>query len=124
MFYKIVDNGYITMIGSPNVPSNGVEITEAKHIELSEKIKNKPQNTLEAIYRLSNEIEEYVPCERTHDETVDWYVQEIVAGNITIENVPEEYKEEVTAKLPTPEVDRYQEGYDRAVLDCLESGIL
>lgn len=124
MFYKIVDNGYITMIGSPNVPSNGVEITEAKHIELSEKIKNKPQDTLEAIYRLSNEIEEYVPCERTHDETVDWYVQEIVAGNITIENVPEEYKEEVTAKLPTPEVDRYQEGYDRAVLDCLESGIL
>lgn len=112
------------MIGSPNVPSNGVEITEAKHIELSEKIKNKPQDTLEAIYRLSNEIEEYVPCERTHDETVDWYVQEIVAGNITIENVPEEYKEEVTAKLPTPEVDRYQEGYDRAVLDCLESGIL
>lgn len=124
MFYKIVESGYITMIGSPNVPSNGVEITEEKHNELSEKIKNRPADTLEAVYRLSNETETYVACERTHDETVDWYVQEIVAGNITIEDVPEEYKEEVTAKLPTPEVDRYQEGYDRAVLDCLESGIL
>lgn len=124
MFYKIVENGYITMIGSPNVPSNGVEITEAKHTELSEKINTKPQDTLESVYRLSNETETYVPCERTHDETVDWYVQEIVAENITIKDVPEEYKEEVTAKLPTPEVDRYQEGYDRAVLDCLESGIL
>ena len=124
MFYKIVENGYITMIGSPNVPSNGVEITEEKHTELSEKIKNRPQDTLESIYRLSNETEEYVPCKRTHEEIVDWYVQEIVAENITIEDVPEEYKEEVTAKLPTPEVDPYQQGYDQAVLDCIEGGIL
>ena len=77
MFDKIVENGYITMIGSPNVPSNGEEITEAKHTELLEKIKNKPQDTLEAIYRLSNETEEYVPCERTHEETVDWYVEKV-----------------------------------------------
>ena len=113
------------MIGkSQRVPSNGVEITEEKHAELSNTIKARPQDTLESVYRLSNETETYVPCERTHEETVDWYVQEIVAENITIEDVPEEYKEEVTAKLPTPKVDRYQEGYDRAVLDCLESGIL
>ena len=107
MFYKIVENGYITMIGSPNVPSNGVEITEAKHTELSEKIKNKPQDTLESVYRLSNEIEEYVPCERTHEETVDWYVQEIVVGNITIEDVPEEYRSEVESKLPPPTEPTY-----------------
>ena len=107
MFYKIVENGYITMIGSPNVPSNGVEITEEKHAELSEKIKNKPLDTLEAIYRLSNETETYVPCERTHDETVYWYVQKVSGGEMTLEEVPEEYRAEVEAKLPTPEETKY-----------------
>ena len=77
MFYKIVENGYITMIGSPNVPSNGVEITEEKHTELSNTIKARPQDTLEYIYRLSNETETYVPWERTHEETVDWYVEKV-----------------------------------------------
>lgn len=100
MFYKIVENGYITMIGSPNVPSNGVEITEAKHTELSEKIKTKPTDTLEAVYRLSNETEEYVAYERTHSETVDWYVQAVENGEMTLDEVPEEYGAEVEASLP------------------------
>ena len=107
MFYKIVENGYITMIGSPNVPSNGVEITEEKHTELSEKIKNKPQDTLESVYRLSNETETYVPCERTHKETVDWYVEKVSGGEITIDEVPEDYRAEVEAKLPTPTEPTY-----------------
>ena len=107
MFYKIVENGYITMIGSPNVPSNGIEITEAKHIELSEKIKARPTDTLEAVYRLSNETEEYVPCERTHGETIDWYVQKVSCGETTLEEVPEEYRSEVEAKLPTPTEPTY-----------------
>lgn len=101
MFYKIVQNGYITMIGSPNVPSNGEEITKEKHTELSEKIKNRPADTLEAVYRLSNEIEEYIAIPRTHDETVDWYVQAVSSGTMTIEEVPEDYRSEVEAKLPT-----------------------
>ena len=107
MFYKIVENGYITMIGSPNVPSNGVGITEAKHTELSNTIKTRPEDTLEAIYRLSNETEEYVPCERTHEETVDWYVQAVSSGTMTIEEVPEEYRAEVEARLPQPEEQKY-----------------
>ena len=107
MFYKIVDNGYITMIGSPNVPNNGVEITEAKHTELSEKIKNKPEDTLEAVYRLSNETATYVPCERTHEETVDWYVEKVSGGEMTLEEVPEEYRAEVETKLPTPTEPTY-----------------
>ena len=107
MFYKIIENGYITMIGSPNVPSNGVEITEAKHTELSNTIKARPQDTLEAIYRLSNETETFVPCERTHEETVDWYVQAVSSGEMTIEEVPEEYRLEVEAKLPTPTEPTY-----------------
>lgn len=102
MFYKIVQNGYITMIGSPNVPSNGEEITKEKHTELSEKIKNRPADTLEAVYRLSNEIEEYIAIPRTHDETVDWYVQAVSSGTMTIEEVPEDYRAEVESKLPTP----------------------
>ena len=107
MFYKIVENGYITMIGSPNVPSNGVEITAEKHTELSNTIKAKPQDTLESIYRLSNETETYVPCERTHEETVDWYVEKVSGGEMTLEEVPGEYRSEVEAKLPTPTEPTY-----------------
>ena len=107
MFYKIVQNGYITMIGSPNVPSNGEEITKEKHTELSEKIKNRPADTLESVYRLSNETETYVPCERTHEETVDWYVEKVSGGEMTLDEVPEEYRSEVEAKLPTPTEPTY-----------------
>ena len=108
MFYKIAENGYITMIGkSQIVPSNGVEITEAKHTELSNTIKARPQDTLEAIYRLSNETETYVPCERTHDETVDWYVEKVNSEEMTLDEVPEEYRSEVEAKLPTPTEPTY-----------------
>ena len=123
MFYKIVEEGYITMIGSPNVPSNGVEITEEKHNELSEKIKSKPQDTLEAVYRLSNETEEYVPCERTHDETVDLYVEKVSGGEMTLDEVPEEYRSEVEAQIQ-PEPSEFQQGYDAAVLDMIERGVL
>lgn len=108
MFYKIVENGYITMIcKTQRVPSNGEEITAEKHAELSETIKTKPADTLESVYRLSNETEEYVPCERTHDETVDWYVQTISSGTMTLDEVPEDYRAEVEAKLPQPEEQKY-----------------
>lgn len=108
MLYKQIENGYITMIGkSQRVPSNGVEITEAKHTELSNTIKTRPQDTLEAVYRLSNETETYVACERTHSETVDWYVQKVSVGEMTIEEVPEVYNAEVEAKLPTPTEPTY-----------------
>lgn len=108
MFYKIVENGYIAMIGkSQRVPSNGVEITEAKHTELSNTIKARPEDTLEAIYRLSNETETFVPCDRTHEETVDWYVEKVSGGEMTLDEVPEEYRAEVESKLPTPTEPTY-----------------
>lgn len=125
MLFKYVEDNIIVYLGEGDkIPANGVRLSKEKYAELLAKTKTAPKDILEYCYRLSNETEEYIAIPRTHEETVDWYVQEIVAENITIEDVPEEYKEEVTAKLPTPEVDRYQEGYDRAVLDCLESGIL
>ena len=108
MFYKIVENGYITMIGkTQRVPSNGEEITAEKHAELSNTIKARPQDTLESVYRLSNETETYVPCERTHEETVDWYVEKVSGGEMTLDEVPEEYRAEVEAKLPTPTEPTY-----------------
>lgn len=108
MFYKIVENGYITIIGkSQRVPSNGEEITEARHTELSNTIKARPEDTLEAVYRLSNETEQYVAVPRTHEEIVDWYVQAVENGTLTIEEVPEEYRSEVESKLPTPTEPTY-----------------
>lgn len=108
MFYKIVENGYITMIcKTQRVPSNGEEITAENHAELSETIKTKPADTLESVYRLSNETEQYVACERSHEETVDWYVEKVSGGGITLEEVPEDYRAEVEAKLPTPTEPTY-----------------
>ena len=107
MFYKIVENGYITMIGWPNVPSNGEEITEEKYHSLITEMGNKPEDVLEAIYRLSNETETFVPCERTHEETVAWYVEKVSGGEMTLDEVPEDYKAEVEAKLPTPTEPTY-----------------
>ena len=108
MFYKIVENGYITIIGkSQRVPSNGEEITEAKHTELSNTIKVRPEDTLEVIYRLSNETETFVPCERTHEETVDWYVEKVSGGEMILDEGPEEYRSEAETKLPTPTEPTY-----------------
>ena len=104
-YYKVVENNIITQFAiQPNniIPSFAVEITEQKHIELSEKIKSKPADTLEAVYRLSNETEQYVAVPRTHEETVDWYVQAVSSGTMTLDEVPEDYRVEVESKLPTP----------------------
>ena len=62
---------------------------------------------MEYCYRLSNETEEYIAMSRTHEETVDWYVQAVSNGEMTLEEVPEEYRSEVEAKLPTPTEPTY-----------------
>ena len=108
MLYKYIENGIIVYVGESNrIPSNGVEITEEKYNSLIETVKKAPEDTLEAIYRLSNETETYVACERTHEETVDWYVEKVSGGKMTLEEVPEDYRAEVEAKLPTPEETKY-----------------
>ena len=108
MFYKIVNDNIITMVGKWSVnPENGVEITEEEKARLESVIASKPADTLESVYRLSAETEQYVACPRTHEETVDWYVQKVSGGEMTIEEVPEEYRAEVEAKLPTPTEPTY-----------------
>ena len=108
MFYKVIENNIIIMLGkSQRIPTIGVEITESEYNQLMRVIKNKPEDTLEAVYRLSAETSQYVACERTHEETVDWYVQKVSGGEMTLEEVPEEYRAEVEAKLPTPTEPTY-----------------
>ena len=111
MFYKIIENNTIEMIGKSSViPQTAEEITEEKYNQLLSIIQNKPAETLETKYFLSNETEEYVGRETTHAEKVDWYVSAVLTEQMAIEGVPSEYQEEVKAKLP-------QEGQEKYTLD-------
>lgn len=102
--YKQIENGVITAIGkSTIIPSNGVEIAEEKYNEIMSVIQSHPDDTLDVHYYLSAETESYAGRETTHEEKVDWYVSAVVSEQMTIEEVPAEYKAEVEAKLPTPE---------------------
>ena len=108
MLYKQIENGYIPYLGNSKViPQTAVEITEAEYNQIMEVIKTKPEDTLEAVYRLSAETSQYVACERTHDETVSWYLEKVMSGEITIDEVPGEYRAEVESKLPTPTEPTY-----------------
>lgn len=108
MLYKYIENGIIAYIGESNkIPSNGVEITPEEKAKLEAVIASKPADTLESIYRLSAETEQYEPFARTHEETVSWYVEKVNSGEMTLEEVPEEYRAEVEAKLPTPTEQTY-----------------
>lgn len=101
--YKQIENGVIITIGKSSViPSNGTEITEEKYNQLMAVIQSKTEDTLETMYYLSAETEEYASRDTTHDEKVGWYVSAVVSKQMTIEEVPAEYKAEVEEKLPTP----------------------
>lgn len=108
MFYKIIENNTIEMIGESSViPQTAEEITEEKYNQLLSIIQNKPAETLETKYFLSNETEEYIGRETTHAEKAEWYVLAILSEQMTIDEVPTEYKAEVEAKLPTPQPEKY-----------------
>lgn len=108
MYYKTIQNGEITMIGKSSVvPQNAVEISEEKYNQIMSVIQTHPEDTLETKYYLSAETETYVGRETTHDEKVDWYVSAVVTNQMTIDGVPSEYQEEVKAKLPQTEQERY-----------------
>ena len=108
MLFKYVDNDIIVYLGQGDkIPAKGVELTKEKYAELSAKTKTAPADTLEYCYRLSNETEEYIAIPRTHEETVDWYVQAVSSGTMTLSDVPEEYRAEVEGRLPQPEEQKY-----------------
>ncbi len=108
MYYKQIENDSIIAIGTLSIINDNVaEITETEYNSLLLIIANKPVDTLEYIYRLSAETNQYEPFTRTHDETVDWYVGKILNEEMTINDVPETYREEVKAKLPVPPEQTY-----------------
>lgn len=108
MHYKIIENNIITTIGTLNRANDSViEITETEYNTLLSVMANKPVDTLEYIYSLSAETNQYEPLARTHEETVEWYVEKVVNGEMTINDIPETYREEVKAKLPKPQEQKY-----------------
>ena len=123
MLYKYIENGIIVYVGESNrIPSNGVEITPEEKAQLEAVIASKPADTLESVYRLSAETEQYEPFARTHEETVAWYVDNVNSGEMTIEEVPTDYKSEVEQLVtPSEEPDLYQQGYEQALIDLAET---
>ena len=122
MLYKYIENEIIAYIGESNrIPSNGVEITPEEKAQLEAVISAKPADTLESVYRLS-ESGQYVAFSRTHEETVVWYVEKVNSGEMTIDEVPTDYKSEVEQLVtPSEEPDLYQQGYEQALIDLAET---
>ena len=115
MTYKYIENGIIVYTGESNViPTCGVEITPEEKAQLEAVIASKPDDTLESVYRLSAETEQYVACPRTHEETVQWYVEQVNSGEMTLDEVPEDYRAEVEAQVNPTEPDPEQ-----AVVDSI-----
>lgn len=108
MYYKIENNGIIAMIGKASIiAKTAEEITKEKYNQLMAIIQNKPEDTLETNYYLSAETETYAGRNTTHDEKVDWYVSAVISNQMTVEEVPDEFKAEVEAKLPQLEPAKY-----------------
>ena len=130
MYYKQIENSIITLIGTSNRidTKTMIEISKADYDNLLSAVKNKPEDTLEYIYRLSAETNQYEPFARTHEETVDWYVGKILNEEMTINDVPETYKEEVKAKLPNNDygIDdtTYNNVIDNYTMELVEKGVL
>lgn len=108
MFYKLTSQNTITMIGKSSVaPTIAEEITEEKYNQLMTVIQAKPDDTLEKAYYLSEKTETYIERETTHAEKVNWYVSAVLSEEMTIEEAPAEYRQEVEAALPQPEQKTY-----------------
>lgn len=106
-YYKTIENGIITMIGSgSSVHESQAEITKEEYDSLMEVIKDRPVDTFEYVYELK-ETGMYEPRERTHEEVIDWYVQIILIGTVTLDEIPQEYRAEVEAKMPVSEEEQW-----------------
>lgn len=121
MTYKYIENRIIVYIGDSNViPTGGLEITDDEKAQLEAVIAAKPADTLESVYRLSAETEQYEPFTRTHEETVQWYVERVSSGEMTLEEVPEDYRAAVEAKITPTEPDTEQKVVN-SILDEVSS---
>ena len=114
MHYKYIENGIIVYLGESNrIPTGGVEITSEEKAQLEAVIASKPADTLESVYRLFAETMQYEPFARIHEETVQWYVEQVNSG-MALDEVPEDYRAEVEAQVNPTEPDPEQ-----AVVDSI-----
>ena len=106
-YYKVIVDGIITMIGSGSaVHESQTEITKEEYDSLMAVINDRPVDTFESVYELK-ENGMYVPRERTHDEIIDWYVQIVSIGTVTLDEIPQEYRSEVEARMPISEEQQW-----------------
>ena len=123
MFYKYVLDGIIVKVGtSISIPTECIEITLEEKSHLESVIDAKPADTLESVYRLSAETEQYEPFTRTHEETVVWYVEQVGSGEMTLDEVPEDYRAEVEAQVNPTEPDPEQAVVDSIMQEVSEIG--
>lgn len=123
MFYKVIENGVITSLHqSAAQPPNGEQITNEKYNEILTIIRSRPEDTLESVYKLMNASEQYEPFARTHEQTVDWYVGQVLSGQMEIDAVPADYKAEVWDRVEASKpVDAEQQSID-ALVATLQEG--
>lgn len=99
-YYKTLDeNGKLIMIGTQNFPVRygQIELTEAEYNTLLAEIKS-------------------------HAEAVQAYAEQVKAGEITLDDVPEDYREEVEAIINQPIVDPEQEEIDALLSEVSNIG--
>ena len=107
-YYKVIKNETVVQFGEqPNniIPSFAIEITPEEYERLIFTFNNRPVDTFESVYELK-ESGVYEPRPRTHEEVIDWYVQIIQLGTVTLDEIPQEYRAEVEDKLPVSEEDK------------------
>ena len=72
MFYKIVEDNILTLIGNvPILPDEVTEITEEEYNEIISVIQNKPEDTDTIIYKLNAETLEYEPYDRPEEPVIE-----------------------------------------------------
>lgn len=108
MYYKQIENNIILSIGTLEVANDSLtEITETEYNNLLAIMKKAPKEGVEYGYHLSAETLQYEFYVKPREEAVDWYVGKILNEEMTINDVPETYREEVKAKLPVPPEQKY-----------------
>ena len=123
MFYKYVLDGIIVKVGtSISIPTECIEITLEEKSHLESVIDAKPADTLESVYRLSAETEQYEPYQRTHEETVAWYAEQVNGGEMTLDEVPDDYLSEVEAQVNLTEPDTEQDVVDSIMQEVSSYG--
>lgn len=107
IYYKTIENGVITMIGSGStLHETQTEIELEEYEALLAVIQDKPVDTFESVYFLA-ESGVYEARERTHEEIIEWYVNVVQLGTVALEDIPKEYRAEVEARLPISEEEQW-----------------